>query len=581
MVTNFQVADVMNHIADLLEVKGESSFRYNAYREAGRQLEALNEDIAVLSAEGRLRDISGVGDAIAKKIEELLQTGSLDYYERLKLEVPLTMVELLQIPGLGPKKIQVLYKERGIASIADLRAALDAGTVQTLPGMGEKTAQRLLLEIERWQERTRRTPIGVARPAAEQVIRLLEATGAAIDAIEPAGSLRRWSDTIGDIDFICASSNPESVLDAFVGLSVVKEVIGRGPTKASVLTYQNLQMDLRVVALSSYGAAIQYFTGSKAHNIKVRTLAQRKKLTLNEYGLAEEESGRVIASATEAEIYGALGMDWMPPEMREDLGEVELALQHKLPRLIADADILGDLHSHTIFSDGSQTVEESAMVAVEAGMRYLAITDHSQSLGITGGMTPERVREQWIEIDRVNTLLKERGHDLRLLKGVELEILADGTLDYEDELLAGFDIVIASVHSNFRQDRATMTNRMIAATQSKHVDVIGHPSGRLIGQRDGYDVDMDALLRAAAANGVAVEINANPARLDLDAQNARLARTLGVLIPINTDAHAPDHFAFRRYGTATARRAWIGPEHVLNTKSLDELLKWLAERSAR
>ena len=581
MVTNFQVATVMNQIADLLEVKGESSFRYNAYREAGRQLEALNEDIAILATEGRLRDIDGVGDAIAKKIDELIQTGKLEYFEKLKLEVPPTLVELLHIPGLGPKKIQVLHKDLGIASITDLRAALDAGTVQTLPGMGAKTAQRLLVEIERWQERTRRTPIGVARPAAEQVIRLLRATGASIDAIEPAGSLRRWLDTIGDIDIVCASSNPESVLDAFVSLPVVKEVIGRGPTKASVLTLQNLQMDLRVVALSSYGAAIQYFTGSKAHNIKVRTLAQRMKLTLNEYGLAEDGTGRLVASATEAEIYNALGMDLMPPEMREDLGEVELSAQHKLPRLIEETDILGELHSHTTFSDGSQTVEDAAMAAVEAGMSYLAITDHSQSLGITGGMTPERVREQWIEIDRVNALLARHKHKLKLLKGVELEILADGTLDFEDELLAGFDIVIASVHSNFRQDRETMTRRMIAATMNKHVDVIGHPSGRLIGRRDGYEVDMDALLRAAAANGVAVEINANPVRLDLDAQHARLARTLGIQIPINTDAHAPDHFEFLRYGIATARRAWLGPEHVLNTRPLKELLAWLEARSAR
>jgi DNA polymerase (family 10) len=576
VANNYQIAALFNTIGDMLEVKGESSFRYNAYREAARQLEALNEDLGTLSAEGRLREIPGVGEAIAKKIEEVVATGKLQYFERLKAEVPPTLVDLLRIPGLGPRKIQVLRRELGVGSIADLHAALVAGHVRDLPGMGAKTEERLLAEVARWEQRSLRTPIGVARPAAEDVVRLIRDQCPSVVAIEPAGSLRRWCDSIGDVDFVCATEQPEQVLDCFVGLPAVKEVLGRGGTKASVLTFQNLQMDLRVVPPASYGAALQYFTGSKAHNVKLRTLAQRRGLTLNEYGLNEEASGRLVASATEEEIYEALGMAWVPPEMREDLGEIEAALRGQLPRLIEAGDLRGELHAHSDWSDGGATVEAMAAAAAARGLHYLAITDHSQSLAMTGGLSPERAREQWALIDSLNAA----GAPVRLLKGVELEILPDGSLDLPDEVLAGFDLVIAAVHSGFRQDRETLTRRLIAAARSPHVDLIGHPTGRIVGRRDAYEVDLEALLRVAAETGVAVEINANPARLDLDAQHARLARDLGVPVPINTDAHHPDNFDLLRYGVHNARRAWLEPAGVLNARPLDELMTWLRARGA-
>lgn len=575
-MTNHQVAAVVRGIGDLLEIQGESSFRVNAYREAARQMEATTEDIAAMAAAGRLREISGVGDAIAKKVEELVLTGRLEYYEDLQRRVPPTLVDLLGIPGLGPKKIKLLHEAIGVTSIDDLRTALESGQVAALPGMGQKTADRLVAEIGRWRERTRRTPIGVARPAAEEIVQLMVAACPDAADIQPAGSLRRWSETIGDIDFVCSSTNPLAVLDCFVGLPAVKEVIGRGGTKASVLTYQNLQMDLRVVPPESYGAALHYFTGSKAHNVKIRTLAQRRGLTLNEYGLAVEATGQVVASRTEAEIYAALAMTWIPPEMREDLGEIELALRDELPRLVALDDIQGELHSHSTWSDGKVDIATMAGAAAARGLHYLAVTDHSHSLAMTGGLDADRVRQQWREIDALNA----GGGLPRLLKGIELEILADGSLDFPDDLLAGFDIVIASIHSGFRQDRATITERMLKAARNRHVDVLGHPTGRLIGRRDGYEIDLDAVLRVAAETGVAVEINANPARLDMDAQNARRARELGVAIPIDSDAHAPDNFELLRYGVATARRAWLGPDDVLNARPLDELLAWLRQRGA-
>jgi DNA polymerase (family X) len=576
VVNNYQAASLFSTIGDMLEVKGESSFRYNAYREAARQLEALSEDLGTLTTEGRLREIPGVGEAIAKKIEELVLTGRLQYFERLKAEVPPTLIDLLQIPGLGPRKIQVLRRELGVGSISDLHAALEAGRVRDLPGMGAKTEQRLLAEVARWEQRSLRTPIGIARPAADDVVRLIRSSCPSVVAIEPAGSLRRWCDTIGDVDFVCASERPEEVLDCFVALPAVKEVLGHGGTKASVLTFQNLQMDLRVVSPASYGAVLQYFTGSKAHNVKLRTLAQRRGLTLNEYGLNEEASGRLVAGATEEEIYQALGMAWVPPEMREDLGEIEAALRGQLPRLIEAGDLRGELHAHSDWSDGGVTVEAMAAAAAERGLQYLAITDHSQSLAMTGGLSPERAREQWALIDRLNA----EGGPLRLLKGVELEILPDGSLDLPADVLAGFDVVIASIHSGFQQDRDTLTRRLIAAARSPHVDVIGHPTGRIVGRREAYDVDLDALLKVAAETGVAVEINANPARLDLDAQHARLARELGVLVPINTDAHYPDDFDLLRYGVHNARRAWLEPAGVLNARPLAELMAWLRARGS-
>lgn len=573
MASNYQVAAMLRLIGDMLEVKGESLFRYRSYHEAARQIEATSLEVATLAEQGRLREIPGVGEAIAQKVTEFVQTGELQYLDRLKSQVPPSLVELLGIPGLGPKKIKVLHDALGIASVSELAVALREGKVRGLPGMGGKTEERLIAEIDRWQQRSERTPLGVVRPIADEVVRLIRASCPSVVALEPAGSLRRWADTIGDVDFVCATTDPEQVLSCFVALPNAKEVLARGGTKASILTYQNQQMDLRVVPIESYGAALQYFTGSKAHNVKLRTLAQRKGLTLNEYELKEEESGRLLASATEEEIYTAIGMAWMPPEMREDLGEIEAAIRGELPRLVERGDIRGELHSHTNFSDG-EPIERMIVAAAAAGLEYLAITDHSASLAMVGGMTVERARMQWALIDKLN----DSGIPLRLLKGIELEILPDGTLDMPDDVLAQFDIVIASIHSGFRQDRDTITRRLLNTVRNPHVDVIGHPTGRKIGRRDGYEVDLDAVLRAAAETGTAVEINSNPARLDMPVPFARLARELGVPVPINSDAHHPDEFELLRFGVHHARRAWLEPSQVLNTRSVDDLLGWLRAR---
>jgi DNA polymerase (family 10) len=573
MPSNYEVAAMLREIGDLLEVKGDVFFKFNAYREAARQIEGFGEEVATLANDGRMREVPGVGEAIAQKVTEYVQVGRLAYLDRLKKEVPPTLVELLAVPGLGPKKIQVLHKQLGVASLADLEAALKEGRVRELPGMGAKTEERLLAEVARWEARNRRLPIGVALPAAEEVARLIREGCPDATGVAPAGSLRRWNDTIGDVDLIAASDRADAVLDCFVALPIVKEVIGRGPTKASILTFQNLQMDLRVVPAESYGAALLYFTGSKAHNVKLRTICQRRGLTLNEYALTEEATGRAVASRTEEEIYAALGMSWVPPEIREDGGEIELAARDELPVLVDQRAIRGELHCHSTWSDGKGSIAAMAEAAAARGLEYLAITDHSQSLAMTG-LTPERVLEQWAEIDRLNAM----GGPVRLLKGIELEILPDGTLDYPDELLAGFDLVIASVHSGFRQERATLTERMVRAVRNPNVDIIGHPTGRIIGQREGYDVDLDAVLRAAAERGTAVEINANPDRLDLSAPNARAARELGVSVPINTDAHRAENFELLRYGVATGRRAWLRPSDVLNARPLGELTAWLGAR---
>jgi DNA polymerase (family 10) len=571
---NDQIAAKLNAIGDLLEIKGETRFRVNAYRDAARHLEELTEDLNALAAEGRLRSIPGVGEAIATKIEELLETGRLAYYERLIEEVPESILELLQIPGLGPRKAKLLYDQLGVRDLAGLREALGEGKVESLPGMGAKTVENLRRELERVEGRVSRAPLGVALPTVQTLIALLsQRTGAATRIVE-AGSVRRRRDTIGDLDILAASDRPAEVIEAFATLPVVREVIARGDTKVSILVERDQQVDLRVVPPDSWGAALQYFTGSKAHSVRLREIAVRKGLRLNEYGLFRVSDDQRMASAEEAAIYAQLGLDWMPPELREDRGEVEAAQAHRLPHLIEVSDIRGDLHSHSNWSDGTTTIEEMWEAAKAHGLEYLALTDHSQSLGVAGGLTVERLREQRRIVEAIN----RRGERPYLLHGVELEIRADGALDFPDEVLAELDVVVASVHSAFGQSRDKMTARMLAAARNRNVDIIGHPTGRLIGRREGYDVDLEALIAACAESGTALEINSHPARLDLDDVHARAAIERGCLLAIDTDAHAPDNFELLPYGIATARRGWVEPKNVLNALPLDELRAHLSKR---
>lgn len=574
---NEDVITMLNTIADMLEIKGESRFRVNAYRDAARHLENLGEDISVVTSEGRLRSIPGIGDAIASKIQEMIDTGHLAYYERLRQDVPESLLALLQVPGLGPRKVKLLYESLGVRGISDLQQAIADGRVAGLPGMGAKTVENLKREIERWKERGRRVPLGVALPLVEDIIASLRSSGNAVSRVDSAGSVRRRRDTIGDLDVLVASDQPNVVLDAFVGLALVQEVVGRGDTKASILSHRQQQVDLRVVPPDSWGAALQYFTGSKQHNVRLREMAVRRGWRLNEYGLFEAASDKCLASAEEEDIYNQLGLAWIPPELREDAGEIEAARKDQLPSLVQVHDIRGDLHSHSNWSDGTSTIEEMWQAARARGFEYLALTDHSQSLGVANGLTIERIRQQRSIVDEING----RGNGPRLLAGVELEIRPDGTLDYPDDVLAALDLVIASVHSGFGQSREKMTERLVAAARNRHVDVIGHPTGRLIGRREPYDVDIDALINVCAETGTALEINANPARLDLSDAHARRAIERGAWLAINTDAHQPENFDLLPYGVATARRAWVNPQRVLNCLPLDKLLAQLTLRGQR
>jgi DNA polymerase (family X) len=567
-VRNDDVVAVLNALGDLLEIKGENRFRVNAYRDAARNVESLSESLDRILAEGRIREIPGVGEAIALKIQELLETGQLAYYERLKAEVPDSLRELLQIPGLGPKKIKLVYDSLKVRDLNDFRAGLADGRIAGLPGMGEKSVQNLQRELERFQERGSRSPLGTALSLVQGIIAELRAACPWIWRISEGGSVRRRRETIGDLDIIVASDRQEDVLDAFVHLPLVQEVIGHGDTKASILGPRQQQVDLRAVPQNSWGAALLYFTGSKAHNVKLREMGIRRGWRLNEYGLVEIATGRVIAAVEEEEIYAAFGLPLIPPEMREDRGEIEAALAGRLPRVIELSDIRGELHSHSDWSDGQATIETMWEAARAKGLEFLALTDHTQSLGVANGLTVDRLRQQRAIVDEIN----RRKSGPRLLHGVELEIRADGTLDFPDEVLAGLDVVVASVHSGFAQTKEKMTARLLSAARNPHVDVIGHPSGRLIGRRESYEVDLEALMHACAETGTALEINANPSRLDLDDTHARRALDLGCWLAIDTDAHAPDNFDLLQYGIATARRAWVTPEHVLNCLSLDALL---------
>ena len=571
-VRNEDIIETLNALGDLLEIKGENRFRVNAYRDAARHLEGLTESLATIAADGRLRSIPGIGEAIALKIQEQLETGHLAYYDRLTAEVPDTLRELLRIPGLGPKKIKLLFDTLQIRDLAGLQQGIADGSVAKVPGMGDKTVQNLQRELERWQQRGTRSPLGSALPLVLEIVDTLRRECPSVLRIEEAGSVRRRRDTIGDLDVLVASERPTEVLDAFVKLPLVQEVIGHGDTNASILGPRQQQVDLRAVPPESWGAALMYFTGSKQHNVKLREMGVRKGWRLNEYGLFDAATNEKLAGAEEEEIYRRFGLPWIPPEIREDNGEIEAGLAGKLPRLIEVGDIRGELHSHSDWSDGQATIEVMWQQARARGLTYLVLTDHSQSLGVANGLTVERLRQQRAIVDEINL----RGESPRLLHGTELEIRSDGTLDFPNEVLAELDLVVASVHSGFAQTREKMTARMIAAARSPHVDVIGHPSGRLIGKREPYDIDLDALIQVCAETGTALEINAHPERLDLDDVHARRAMDLGCWLTVDTDAHAPENFDLLPYGIATARRGWVTKERVLNCLTLDALLTHLA-----
>ncbi len=574
---NAEIAEVFSQIATLLEIKGENTYRVRSYQRAAETIANLTEELSAIRERGDLLAIPGVGSSTAAKITELLDTGQCAQHQELLTEIPETLFDVLKIPGVGPKTAKLLWEKLGIATVEALEEAARGGLVRNLPGMGEKTEQEMLRGIGHLREYARRTNLGVAWEMAQVMMAQLRAC-APVDRMEAAGSLRRMKETIGDIDILITSDRPEEVMNCFVGLEQVVEVIAHGPTKSSVLTEAGVQADLRVVAPESWGAALQYFTGSKQHNVKLRDIAVRAGFKLNEYGVfrVRGEAEKRVGGEREEEMYAALGLPVMPPELREDLGEIEAAKEGKLPALIELSDIRGDLQMHSTWSDGHDTIAGMARAAKARGYRYIAITDHSVSETVANGLSVERLRERRGEIEKARKAVS----GIAILNAAEVDIKRDGSLDYPDEVLAELDFVLASVHSGFKMEREAMTRRIVKALENPHVDAFGHPTGRLIGKREPYEVDMEEVLQAAARLGVAVEINAYPDRLDLKDVHARRAKELGVKLLINTDAHSADQLEMMHFGVATARRGWIEANEVLNTLPLSGLKRRL-RRAAR
>jgi DNA polymerase (family 10) len=572
---NDDVARVLEDIAAALELKAENSFKVRAYQEAARQIGYMTHDVAELHRKGHLDDIPGVGPSIAKKIAEYLDTGKIAYLDQLVGEIPRGVFDLLKVPGIGPRTAHELYAELKITSLPELAEAARQHRLQALPGFGEKTEENILKELGRLQARGTRLPLGVAWALADEIADALRDHPAVI-AAEPAGSIRRRRETVGDIDILVSSKDPAGVEKAIKGLDRFKEVIGAGETKISFLTTDAFQIDVRVVEPEAWGSALQHFTGSKAHNIKLRTLAQERGLRINEYGLFRLDDGKRIAGAHEAEIYHALDLDWMPPELREDTGEIEAAAEGKLPQLIELGDVLGDFHTHTTYSDGRHSVEKMARAAMARGYEYLVVTDHSYSLGVTQGLTLEKMRQQRAEIDALNREL----YPFRVLAGVELEIRRDCTLDFPDDILALFDVVAASLHTGTRADAGRNTKRMLAALHNPHVHILNHPSGRIVPTRQAYEFAFEAVVEAARAGRKMLEINGSE-RMDLDAAAARLAGQLGVTLSLGSDAHSVRGLEGMRMAVAIARRAWLEKRDVLNTRHLKALLKRLERAEVR
>lgn len=572
--SNQEIAALLDRIGDILSIQGENRFKIIAYQRASDVIEHSSRGVQDVwnGDPANLRAIPGVGEAIAEKLDELFRTGKMGYYEKIRAQIPEGLVEMLAIPGVGPKTVSKFWKEFNITTLDGLKQALE-NPEKNLPGIGDKTIENLKQGIGTIGLHTTRVRLAVAFYFAVELMDALKnACGSAIEKISPAGSLRRLRATIGDLDILVASNEPEKILDAFVKLPQVREVLAKGDTKASIVAHNGIQCDVRVLEPARWGTAMQYFTGSKEHNIRIRDLALKKGLSLSEWSYTRVKSGKEILCADETQVYAQIGMAWIPPELREATGEIEAALAHKLPQLIQLDDLKGDLQCHSKWSDGGATIREMAEGARARGLKYIAITDHSQGLGVARGLDPKRTREQWKEIDKLN---QELGGTFRVLKSVEVEIRADGTLDLPDDLLAGYDIVLATTHSALNQTREKITERVLKALHHPLVDIFGHPTGQLIGTREPSALDLEQVFRAAIETGTILEIDGNSERMDLTDVNARRAVELGCKLVIDSDAHEPDGFDDLRWGIAMARRGWITKKDVLNTLEWDELQKYL------
>jgi DNA polymerase (family 10) len=574
---NSEVARTLDEIADMLEILGENVFKINAYRRASENIRSLGRDLSVMVEEGSLGSIEGVGKAIAEKITELVTTGRLEYYDRLVEKVPTGLLDMLEVPELGPKRVRAIWEKLGVRDLDGLEEAARKNRLRELEGFGAKTEARILSGLESLRARkiSGRTPLAVAWEVSREILEVLRSVPGT--RAEAGGSLRRRKETVGDLDFLCASGSPSEVTDRFCSMKNVETVILRGETKTSLRLETGLQADLRVVDASRWGTAFQYFTGSKQHNVRLRERARKRGLSLSEYALKRISSGEEILCAEEEDVYRNLDLPWIPPEMREDRGEIEAALEGTLPEMLLLEDIAGDLQCHSNESDGTAPLEEMAMAAEKAGRRWLLLTDHSSGLGVARGLSPERIRDQGRRIDEWNT----SGKGIRILKGIEAEIMADGSLDLPDDVLSELDVVVAAVHSSLRQDREKITRRYKKALANPYVHVLAHPTGRLIGERDGTSPDWEAVLAEAVKTGTILELNANPYRLDLPEGLAARACELGAFFAISTDAHSEKQLEYMHFGVSLARRAWIPPERIVNTWDVGKLLQWVKKKPSR
>jgi len=563
---NAEISQIFRNIAATLEILGENVFRIRAYERAALNIGALSEDIELLAKKGKLREIPGIGRDLAQRIEEYLKTGKIASYQRLKKKIPEGLLAIMEIPSVGPKTAKDLYEKLDIKSVAGLEQAIKKGKLNGLPGVKEKTIENILKGIALVKNARQKMTLAQAGATAQIFIDALSKVPAARSVIA-AGSLRRQKETVRDVDILVVSKKPQQVMEAFCALPDVAAVTAKGQTKSSVRTKGGSQIDCRVVEQKSYGASLVYFTGSKDFNIKLRQLAIKLGRKINEYGVFRKN--KYLCGATEIEVFNELGLSYIEPELRENTGEIALAQKGELPRLLEVSEIKGDLHAHTNYSDGANSVGEMAQAAKTMGYSYIALTDHSQSLRVAGGLSLAGLRKKKKEIDQVNARMK----NFRVLFGAEVEIDSGGKLDYADSVLKEFDIVVAAIHSGFKQSRAQLTKRTVAACANKYVHIVAHPTGRLWGSREAYDIDLDEVFRVARETNTALEINSYPDRLDLNDINCRRAKEMGVRLVVNTDSHSTAQLSYIRFGVAMARRGWNGPDDVINTLPLEKLLK--------
>jgi DNA polymerase (family X) len=585
-VENLDVARTLTELADLLEIQGANPFRIRAYRNAVNTVNGLSRSLESMVAAGEdLTELPAIGKNVAQHIEELLQTGTIDRLEEVATEIPRSLVTLMRLDGVGPKKAKKLFDELDVETVDDLDEALKAGRVRQLPGFGEKSARKIAVAIEDLRKHAGRFGIAEAEKLIAGLIEYMKGAPG-VDRFEIAGSMRRRRETVGDVDMLVEhEGDGTELVNHFVAFPGAERVEGAGSTKGTVVLHSGLQVDLRVIPARSFGAAFQYFTGSKEHSVALRIRAVREDLRLNEWGVFRvpegvdpdslgKEEGERVAGDTEEGVYAALGLAWIPPVLRENRGEVEAALEGSLPELVSLDDIRGDLQMHSTWSDGKSSIEEMAKACLARGYEYLAMTDHSQAMAMVGGLTPERARAQWKEVAEVRASVP----GIEIFTSAEVDILRDGTLDMPDEILEGLDVVVISVHSFMDQDKKTMTERVLRAMAHPEVDILAHPTGRLINRREPFEMDVEAVLEAAAELKVAVELNANPNRLDLSDVHVHRARALGVPVVISTDAHSPGGLENMRFGVDQARRGWLEAADVLNTRSVEEMRVWLGRR---